>query len=111
MRAEDLNVLNLLVTDFTHDLEKFTGKLDSVSTPGHTVYVGQEFGTGSKGTLSCMRINQIVQPFEPFGGTFQGRNQPNLVMARAFARGARRREASPPGPISAICLGLSLLST
>src|SRR5207342_3399651 len=41
MRAEDLNVLNLLVTDITHDIEKFTGKLDSVSTPGHSVYVGQ----------------------------------------------------------------------
>jgi hypothetical protein len=28
MRAEDLNVLNLLVSDITNDREKFTGKLD-----------------------------------------------------------------------------------
>ena len=42
MRAEDLNVLNLLVSDFTNDREKFTGKLDPVSTHGHEVFVGQE---------------------------------------------------------------------
>ena len=41
MRGEDLNVWNLLVCDFTNDREKFTGKLDAVSTPGHAVFVGQ----------------------------------------------------------------------
>jgi len=76
MKAEDLNVLNLLVTDITHDLEKFTGKLDPVSTPGHSVHVGQEFRDWQQGHVVLMRIKQIIQPFEPFGGTFQGRNHP-----------------------------------
>ena len=43
MRAEDLAMLNLQVSDFTNDAELFTGRLDPVSTPGHAVYVGQEF--------------------------------------------------------------------
>jgi hypothetical protein len=81
MKAEDLNVLSLLVTDITHDLEKFTGKLDPVSTQGHSVYVGQEFRDWQQGHLTLMRIKQIIQPFEPFGGTLQGRSHPNFVLA------------------------------
>ena len=87
--AEDLNVLNLLVSDFTNDREKFTGKLDPVSTPGHAVFVGQESRDWQHGHVILLGINRIVEPFEPFGGTFQGRNEPNLVMARILreARG------------------------
>ena len=90
MRAEDLNVLNLLVSDFTHDADKFTGKLDPVSTPGHAVYVGQEARDWQQGHVVLMRLRQIVQPFEPFGGTFEGRSEPNVVLARAL-REARRQ--------------------
>ena len=82
MRGEDLNVLNLLVCDFTNDREKFTGKLDAVSTPGHAVFVGQEARDWQQGHVILLRITRIVEPFEPFGGTFQGRNERNLVMAR-----------------------------
>ena len=84
MRAEDLNVLNLLVSDFTKDAEKFTGKLDPISTPGHFVYVGQEARDWQHGHVVLMRIRKIVQPFEPFGGTFLGRNEPNVILASAL---------------------------
>lgn len=84
MRAEDLNVLNLLVSDFTNDREKFTGKLDPVSTHGHEVFVGQESRDWQHGHVILLGINRIVEPFQPFGGTFQGRNQPNLLMARVL---------------------------
>jgi hypothetical protein len=84
MRAEDLNVLNLLVSDFTGDVEKFTGRLDPVSTPSHAVYVGQEARDWQQGHVVLMRIKQIIQPFQPFGGTFQGRREPNVVLARAL---------------------------
>jgi hypothetical protein len=89
MRAEDLNVLNLLVSDFTNDREKFTGTLDPVSTPGHTVFVGQESRDWQHGHVILLGIHRIVEPFEPFGGIFQNRNEPNLVMARILkeARG------------------------
>jgi hypothetical protein len=84
MRAEDLNVLNLLVSDFTNDKEKFTGKLDPVSTPEHAVFVGQESRDWQNGHVILLGINRIVEPFTPFGGLFQGRNEPNLLMARVL---------------------------
>lgn len=89
MRAEDLNIVNLLVSDFTNDREKFTGKVDTVSTPGHTVFVGQESRDWQHGHVILLGISRIVEPFQPFGGTFQSRNEPNLVMARILreARG------------------------
>jgi hypothetical protein len=89
MRAEDVNVVNLLVSDFTNDREKFTGEVDAVSTPSHTVFVGQESRDWQNGHVILLGTKRIVEPFEPFGGTFQNRNEPNLVMARILkeARG------------------------
>ena len=89
MRAEDLNVLNLLVSDFTHDKEKFTGTLDGVSTANHTVFVGQEARDWQQGHVTLLRIKKLVEPMEPFGGTFQGRSETNLVLAKILkeARG------------------------
>jgi hypothetical protein len=116
MRAEDLDVLNLLVTDMTHDLEKFTGKLDPVSTPGHSVYVGQEFRDWQQGHLVLMRIKQIIQPFEPFGGTFMGRSEPNFVLARALRETRRQGGVATwahfcnlPGTESPIDIALGLI--
>src|SRR5262245_33577970 len=94
MRAEDLHVLNLLVSDFTSDRDKFSGKLDAVSTPGHAVYVGQEARDWQLGHVTLLGITQIVEPFEPFGGRFQDRNEPNLLMVRFL------REASRQGGIT-----------
>lgn len=116
MRAEDLHVLNLLVSDFTRDREKFTGKLDAVSTPGNAVYVGQEARDWQHGHVILLNIKQIIEPFEPFGGTFQGRNEPNLLMAR-FLREARRQGGvttwahfcNLPGAESAIDIALGLV--
>ncbi|HSB13156.1 MAG TPA: CehA/McbA family metallohydrolase [Bryobacteraceae bacterium] len=90
MRAEDLNVLNLLVSDFTNDREKFTGDLDPVSTPGNVVYVGQESRDWQNGHVILLGIKRIVEPFAPYGGKFQDRNEPNLVMSRIL-RDARRQ--------------------
>jgi hypothetical protein len=89
MQAEDLHVVNLLVGDFTNDRGKFTGKLDAVSTPDHAVFVGQEFRDWQNGHVLLLGIKQLVEPFEPFGGTFQERKEPNLVVGRALkeARG------------------------
>ena len=90
MRGEDLNVLNLLVSDFTNDREMFSGKLDAVSTPDHAVFVGQEARDWQHGHVILLRMSRLVEPFTPFGGTFQGRNERNLVMAR-FLRDARQQ--------------------
>ncbi|MEW5977083.1 MAG: CehA/McbA family metallohydrolase [Acidobacteriota bacterium] len=116
MRAEDLNVLNLLVSDFTHDIEKFTGKLDPVSTPKHSVYVGQEARDWQQGHVVLMRIKQIVQPFEPFGGTFLERSERNVVLARALKETHRQGGVATwahfcnlPGAESPIDIALGLI--
>jgi hypothetical protein len=116
MRAEDLNVLNLLVSDFTRDADKFTGKLDPVSTPGHAVYVGQEARDWQQGHVVLMRLKQIVQPFEPFGGTFEGRSEPNVVLARALRETRRQGGVTTwahfcnlPGAESPIDIALGLV--
>jgi len=116
MRAEDLNVLNLLVSDFTHDVEKFTGKLDPISSPGHAVYVGQEARDWQQGHVVLMRLKQIVQPFEPFGGTFEGRDEPNVVLARALRETRRQGGVTTwahfcnlPGAESPIDIALGLV--
>jgi hypothetical protein len=116
MKAEDLQVLNLLVSDFTNDREKFTGKLDPVSTPGHAVYVGQEARDWQHGHVALLNIKRIVEPFTPFGGTFQGRTEPQLLMAR-FLREARRQGGATtwahfcnlPGAESPIDIALGLV--
>jgi hypothetical protein len=116
MRAEDLNVLNLLVSDFTSDREKFTGKLDPVSTPGHAVFVGQESRDWQQGHVLLLNIRRIVEPFEPYGGRFQDRNERNLVMARIL-RDARKQGGvttwahfcNLPGAESPIDIALGLL--
>ncbi len=116
MRAEDLHVLNLLVSDFTRDREKFSGKLDAVSTPGNAVYVGQEARDWQLGHVILLNIKQIIEPFEPFGGTFQERKEPNLLMSR-FLREARRQGGvttwahfcNLPGAESPIDIALGLI--
>lgn len=83
-RAEDLNVLNLMTSDFTNDREKFIGRPDPVSTPDYIVYVGQEVRDWQLGHVNLLRTMKIVEPLEPFGGTFQGRSERNLMMAKAL---------------------------
>jgi hypothetical protein len=104
MRAEDLNVLNLLVSDFTNDREKFTGDLDPVSTPGNAVYVGQESRDWQNGHV--ILPSAVIEPFAPYGQV-PGPNEPNLVISRILQECAPAR-AQPPGPISATCPELSL---
>lgn len=116
MRAEDLNVLNLQTSDFTGDLEKFTGQLDPVSTHAHSVYVGQELRDWQQGHTNFLRIKKIVQPLEPFGGSFGDRVERNLLLAPAM-REAKAQDGSVawahfsnlPGTESPIDIALGLV--
>jgi hypothetical protein len=116
MRAEDLNVLNLLVSDFTNDRDKFTGRLDPVSTAGHAVFVGQESRDWQQGHVILLGIHRIVEPFEPYGGRFQERTEPNLVMARILGEARRQGGVTTwahfcnlPGAESPIDIALGLV--
>jgi hypothetical protein len=116
MRAEDLNVLNLLVSDFTNDKEKFTGRLDPVSTPGHAVFVGQESRDWQHGHVILLGARRIVEPLQPFGGRFQNRIEPNLIMAKILAEARRQGGVTTwahfcnlPGAESPIDIALGLV--
>jgi hypothetical protein len=116
MRAEDLQVLNLLTSDFTKDADKFTGRLDAVSTPGHWVWVGQEFRDWQQGHLNLLRLRKIVEPLAPFGGIFRNRSERHLLLAPA-ARAAKEQNAAVtwahfgdmPGTESPIDIALGLI--
>jgi hypothetical protein len=116
MRAEDLQVLNLLTSDFTNDVHKFTGKLDPISTPGHWVYVGQEFRDWQQGHLNMLRLRKIVQPLEPFGGNFRDVANRHLLLKPA-AEAARKQGAAVtwahfgdmPGAESPIGIAMGLI--
>jgi hypothetical protein len=116
MRAEDLAVLNLLVGDFTNDVESFSGKLDAVSTPGHAVYVGQEFRDWQQGHIGLLRLKKLVEPLKPFGGIFIKDTYRHLHLAPA-AREARAQGGvvtwahfdNLPGAESPIDIALGLI--
>ena len=117
MKAEDLNVANLLTSDFTDDLEIFSGELDKVSTEKHFVYVGQEIRDWQLGHANLLELKYIVQPLDPFGGSFfaMGSN-PNLLLSprleEAHKQGASNVWAhfsNLPGLESAIAFPLGLI--
>lgn len=93
LRAEDLNVLNLLTSDFTDDAEKFTGALDPVSTDHAWVYVGQEVRDWQSGHVILMNLRSLFQPIGPAGGRFRNQGTtPNRILAPAL-RFARTQDA------------------
>jgi hypothetical protein len=117
IQAEDLNVVNILTSDFTQDAEQFNGKLDPVSTEGFYVYVGQEFRDWQMGHVNYLDLKYIVQPLDVSGGTlFQAGSNPNLVLSPRIEE-ARRQEAAVvwahftnlPGLESAIAFPLGLI--
>lgn len=116
MRAEDLNVLNLLTSDFTGDLEKFTGALDPISTHSHSVYVGQEFRDWQHGHINLLGIKQIIEPLKPFGGRFGTTSRRNLLLTPTMREASRQGGAvawahfsNLPGAESPIAFALGLV--
>ncbi len=117
MQAEDLRVVNLLTSDFTNDLEIFTGTLDKVSTGEHFVYTGQEIRDWQLGHANLLNLKSIVQPLIPFGGSlFSMGSNPNLLLVprleEARSQGATNVWAhfsNLPGLESVIAFPLGLI--
>jgi hypothetical protein len=65
MEAEDLNVANLLTSDFTADQARFEGKLNSFSGGKHLVYVNQEFRHRDLGHLCLLNLKSLIRPVQP----------------------------------------------
>ncbi len=62
MDAEDLNVANILTSDFTTDQDQFEGRVNSNSTRNHLIYVNQEFRNDELGHLCLLNLKQLIEP-------------------------------------------------
>lgn len=61
-KAEDLNVCNILTSDFTRDRQHFTGGPDPRSEPEHIVYVNQEYRMDWLGHVNLLNLRDLVEP-------------------------------------------------
>lgn len=63
MQCEDLNVCNLLISDFTVDQAKFRGAIEPISQPEHIVYYGQEYREDRLGHINLLNIKSgLIEP-------------------------------------------------
>jgi len=112
MRAEDLQVVNLLTSDFTDDAQYFTGKLDQVSTDDHKLYVGQEIRDWDMGHICLLRLQNILDPIDHYGG----RENPNILLTPRMRKARAQKAAitwahftNLPGSESPIAIILGLI--
>jgi hypothetical protein len=62
MDAEDLDVANILTSDFTFDQSEFEGRLNRFSTGRRLIYVNQEFRNDHLGHMCLLNLKKLVEP-------------------------------------------------
>jgi hypothetical protein len=62
MDAEDLNVANILTSDFTQDQKEFEGRLNGNSSRDRLVYVTQEFRHDQLGHMCVLNLKKLIEP-------------------------------------------------
>jgi len=62
MKAEDINVCNVLTSDFTTDQDNFRGSPEPFSDSLHLVYVNQEFREDRLGHVNLLNLKKLVEP-------------------------------------------------
>ena len=62
MDAEDLDVANILTSDFTTDQFEFEGKINSYSTGRRLIYVNQEFRNNHLGHMCLLNLKRLIEP-------------------------------------------------
>jgi hypothetical protein len=65
MKAEDLNVCNILTADVTNDQDKFRGMPDVVSDSNHIIYVNQEYREDRLGHMIFLNLKKLIEPVKP----------------------------------------------
>jgi hypothetical protein len=65
MKAEDLNVCNVLTSDFTDDQANFRGEADPLSEANHIVYVNQEYRDNRLGHVNLLNLKELIEPVKP----------------------------------------------
>jgi hypothetical protein len=84
MKAEDLNVLNILIGEDTVKNKQFTGQIDPASSPGHTIYVAQEVRDWQMGHLTLLGLSSMVQGYPIVGGTLESYSHSHWLMEHAM---------------------------
>jgi len=84
MKAEDLNVLNILIGEDTVKNKQFTGQIDQASSPGRTIYVAQEVRDWQMGHLTLLGITTMVPGYPIVGGTLESYSHKHWLMAHAM---------------------------
>lgn len=63
MQSEDLEVCNLLISDFTVDHNRFRGDIEPISGADHLIYYGQEFREDRLGHINLLNIkSKLIEP-------------------------------------------------
>jgi hypothetical protein len=63
MKAEDLNVCNLLISDFTLDHDNFTGSIEPGSGPENLIFYGQEYREDRLGHVNLLNLTEhLIEP-------------------------------------------------
>ncbi len=62
MDAEDLDVANILTSDFTLDQSEFEGRVNPYSTARRIIYVNQEFRNDQLGHMSLLNLKRLIEP-------------------------------------------------
>ncbi|XOV94967.1 MAG: CehA/McbA family metallohydrolase [Bacteroidota bacterium] len=63
MKAEDVNVTNLLISDFTLDHQHFRGTIEPESDPEHLLFYGQEYREDRLGHIDLLNLTKnLIEP-------------------------------------------------
>lgn len=62
MDAEDLDVANILTSDFTADQPEFEGKVNRYSSGRRLIYVSQEFRHNHLGHMCLLNLKRLIEP-------------------------------------------------
>jgi len=62
MKAEDVNVCNILISDFTGDEASFRGAPEPISDSLHIVYLNQEYRQDDLGHLNLLNLKKLIEP-------------------------------------------------
>lgn len=62
MDAEDLDVANILTSDFTADQFEFEGKVNRYSSGRRLIYVNQEFRNDHLGHMCLLNLKRLIEP-------------------------------------------------
>ena len=84
MKAEDLDVLNILVGEDSVKNGQFTGRRDPASSPGHTIYVAQEVRDWQMGHLTLLGLSTMVPGYPIVGGNLESYKHSNRLMSHAM---------------------------